>query len=119
MLELVQPQRDVEGATFADFWLLYPKRMAKKDAERAWAKLGEADRVAALTGLVTWRRVWLERDEMQYVPFPATWLNGERWTDELPAAASHASHVQAQMPTDKGRSEMPAHVRELIARLKK
>lgn len=114
-------QLTYEPATFADFWLLYPKREAKKDALKAWSRLTAAQQIAALVGLVVWRRIWIERDEMQYVPFPATWLRGERWEDEPPADSlktAHASHLPAQLgETERG--EMPAHVRELLAKMRK
>lgn len=109
------------AATFDDFWTLYPKRMAKRDAEKAWARISTADRMDALVALVKWRRVWLARGEMQYVPHPATWLNGARWEDELPvdAAPAHASHVAAVPTEQKERGEMPQEVRDLLAKLRR
>lgn len=107
--------------TFGDFWLLYPKRVAKRDAERAWMRLSADDQVAALTALVDWRRLWMARNEMQYVPHPATWLNGGRWEDELPEqwAGRPASMSPAKLPAEQFvKSEMPAHVREALAKLR-
>lgn len=70
--------------TFDDFWKVWPKREAKKDATRAWAKLSPASRIAALDALPAhvdrWRREGRIRN---HIPHPATWLNGERWEDEL------------------------------------
>ena len=109
-------------AEWVDFWEIYPRKAAKKAALNAWAKLSNADRWNAIEGLVDWRRVWIARGEMEFVPHPATWLNGERWTDELPAEfvqrISHASHVAAEVPAAGSRTEMPAHVRAMLAKLR-
>lgn len=115
-LALVTDQEQ-DVATFDDFWLLYPKRMAKKDAKKAWDKLSEPQKTAALIACANWRNIWAAKD-VEFLPHPATWLNGERWEDELPSSVSHASHVPAQSQEQK-RGEMPAHVRELLARLRK
>lgn len=70
--------------TFEEFWAAWPKREAKKDARRAWEKLKPQDRIAALAALPNhvdrWRREGRARN---HIPHPATWLNGERWDDEL------------------------------------
>ena len=109
-----------QQATFDDFWTLYPKRIARLDAVKAWAKLSDAERMDALVALVKWRRVWLARDEMQFVPHAATWLRGARWEDELPSDSMplHASHVPAGPPPLGERGEMPAEVRAALAKLR-
>ena len=109
-----------EQPTFAAFWLLYPKRVAKVEAERQWNRLSAADQLDAIIGLVAWRQVWLKRGEMQFVPHASTWLHQQRWTDELPeqwAANSHASHQPAEIKATE-RGVMPDHVKALIAKLR-
>lgn len=123
MLQMVsnQQRQEENWITFDTLWSLYPKRVARKDAERAWAKLSEADKMQAITALVDWARVWRARGEMQYVPHCSTWLNGERFHDELPQDCSprHASHVPAKPQDQTPRGEMPQSVRDAIARLKR
>lgn len=122
MLQVVssQPQEEVRP-TWELFWSLYPRRVAKKDAEKAWSRMKEAERFDAIVALVDWRRVWVSRGEMEFVPYPATWLNGERWTDELPQDCSprHASHAPAKPREEVERGEMPQAVRDAIARLRR
>jgi hypothetical protein len=72
-----------EWTTFENFWLVWPRREAKKDAQRAWNGIEEADKQSALLALIDWRRVWANK-ETQYIPLPASWLRAERWTDEVP-----------------------------------
>ena len=107
--------------TFGDLWLMYPKRVAKMDAQKAWSRLSPADRVAALVGLTAWRAVWIADGRLQFVPNASTWLNQQRWTDELPESwgASHASHVSAKLPEGGERAAMPENVRALLAKLRK
>jgi hypothetical protein len=108
-----------ERPNFDAFWLLCPKRVAKLDAKKAWDRLSAEDQLAAMVGMVAWRRVWMARD-LQYAPYPATWLNGHRWEDELPTnwGASHASHAEAQIPQSGERAQMPAHVKDVLAKLR-
>lgn len=80
---------------FEVFWKLYPNKKSKKDARKAWEKLKPSAelRLTLMTALGSHRlsRDWT-KDDGQYVPMASTWLNGERWTDELvPASAAKAS----------------------------
>lgn len=69
---------------FEDFWKVYPRRVSKQTALKAWMKL-KADET--LTGKIVEdvrRRIegeWRGRD-VQYIPHPATYLNQRRWEDE-------------------------------------
>ena len=104
---------------FEDFWLLYPRRVAKKDARKMWARIPESLHNRIFISIVAWRRVWKDKEE-NFIPYPATWLNGERWEDDLPQEyrVSHASHVPAAPSVVGARTEMPQSVRDVIAKLK-
>lgn len=71
---------------FDKFWALYPKKVAKADARKAW--LQTKDIRPELTNLLTAitaackTESWM-KDGGKYIPHPATWLRGERWDDEL------------------------------------
>lgn len=78
---------------FDKFWKLYPKKKSRKDAAKAWAKLAPNDElqqtlIAAL-GNHCLSEDWA-KDGGRYVPNAATWLNGERWHDELKRATGSA-----------------------------
>lgn len=72
---------------FDVFWKKYPRHIAKKNALKAWQKLKVDDALfekimhALEKALVT-----LQWKNPQYIPHPATWLNGERWEDEVESA---------------------------------
>lgn len=110
---------DLPGPSFDDFWLLYPRHVAKLAARKAWVKVRPADHVPILEALVSWRQVWRDKDQ-EYLPHPATWLNGERWEDELPKEfrRTDLSYVPASAIAPSERTQMPEHVRVLLAKLR-
>jgi hypothetical protein len=66
---------------FDRFWKAYPRKQNKGHAEKAWAKaikLADPDQIISAVE----RSVWNE--DKQFIPHPASWLNGKRWEDELP-----------------------------------
>lgn len=87
MLFVMVPQQTIDG--FTEFWKRYPNRQAKKDAQRAWTKLHpspelQAEMFAAIEAQKAWRAQGALLNEWRPSwPFPATWLNGERWTDQV------------------------------------
>lgn len=71
---------------FETFWNSYPKKKAKPDAIKAFAKLkpDQALLYAIIRAIDKARESedW-QRENGRYIPHPATWLNGQRWTDEI------------------------------------
>lgn len=70
---------------FARFWTAYPRRVAKKDARKAWAQLNPSpELVERILAALEWQAPayqW-DGDKVDYCPYPASWLHSERWTDE-------------------------------------
>jgi uncharacterized protein YdaU (DUF1376 family) len=71
---------------FPQFWKLYPNKKGKAAAEKAWKKLKVTDELFALItkglGKQCVSPAWT-KDDGQFIPHPATWLNGKRWEDEV------------------------------------
>ena len=67
---------------FDKFWQLYPRKCSKKDAMKAWAKLKPAEQGKALEALPKHVKHW-SGNALMFIPYPATWIRGERWEDEL------------------------------------
>ena len=71
---------------FNEFWKHYPKKVAKADARKAWeqTKAIRPDLTKLLTALLAQCKTeqWMKSGGM-FIPYPATWLRGERWDDEL------------------------------------
>lgn len=76
---------------FAVFYSEYPRHLAKKDAQKAFGKLdlteeGFGRMMAALR--LQKRTIWRGKDAV-YIPYPATWIRGERWEDEIESGHVH------------------------------
>ena len=77
---------DSAGADFDAFWAEYPRKVAKGAARKAWPKaLKKTDAGTVMAALAAQKAAGLGRDPL-YTKHPATWLNGECWLDEIPAA---------------------------------
>ena len=69
---------------FDQFWGAYPRRVGKGQARRAYAAaLKKASHETIMSGLERYKRYAATLDP-KFVCHPSTWLNGERWEDELP-----------------------------------
>lgn len=79
--------------SFAEFWALYPRRVAKRDAQRIWQRLSPADQRAAVAALPAHVRAWKDT-ERRFIPHPSTWLHQARWEDELAEGALGESPEQ-------------------------
>lgn len=70
---------------FNEFWDFYPKKTGKKAALKAWhkIKLSEEliDKISEALKTQKKSADWI-KEKGKYIPYPATWLNGERWNDE-------------------------------------
>lgn len=75
---------DLAEIRFAAFWDAYPKKRAKKTALRAWKKLNPDaelfDKIMAAVERQKQSVDWM-KENGQYIPYPATWLNGGCWDD--------------------------------------
>lgn len=109
---------------FTDFWGMYPRRVAKKDARKAWDKITPKLHNQILTALFEWSRIWKDRGEIEYIPYPASWLNGERWEDEYPPhhrpyTAQQMVREQKQEKADEsGRKLMPPHILDALKKIR-
>lgn len=73
---------------FVEFWAYWPRKSDKAPAEKAFAKAIKKDRPAVIVDAC---RAYAERcrevqQDPQFIPLAATWLNKERWNDDLDAA---------------------------------
>lgn len=71
------------NGAFDGFWLSYPRKVGRKEAEKIWRRMSESDRIQAARGLAFWKRAeqW-NRDGMKYIPHGDTFLRSEQWKDE-------------------------------------
>ena len=96
--------KDVESM-FAEFWSAYPRKDAKKSAHKVFLRiLNDSDDPRALhaqilnaIALAKRSHQW-QKDDGDFIPLPATWLNQERWED------SGVSETLEE-PTDEDRNQ--------------
>lgn len=76
---------------FEEFWKFYPKKVGKGAALKAWAKISApCNTLYLILEALKWQKAseqWT-RDNGQYIPHPATYLNQRRWEDEPVASKS-------------------------------
>jgi hypothetical protein len=69
---------------FDEFWSLYPRKIAKATARKAWQRLSAEQQLMAAKAIDTHCQYWATKEtELEFIPHPATWINQERWEDEL------------------------------------
>ena len=75
---------DQKEMWFESFWEIYPKHQDKKKAKQKFLKLctDEKKYQEIMQGLRNVLPMWAKKDN-KYIPMPTTWLNGERWNDEV------------------------------------
>jgi hypothetical protein len=68
---------------FDQLWEMYPRKVGKGQARKAYVtaskKIDFFDLLPKLEAYVS----TLDGKDKQYMPHLATWLNGERWADEV------------------------------------
>lgn len=68
--------------TFEDFWGLYPRKVAKLEAVKAWNQMvRQFDPKEIIAGLER-NLPALQSKDRQYVKHPASWLRAGCWMDE-------------------------------------
>lgn len=85
---------------FDEFWKVYPRKCNKGDARKAWKQTVKirpplADLVKAVyQGRASAQ--WM-RDDGQYIPYPASYLRGERWADEYEVDLSQMHSAEGKV----------------------
>ena len=86
---------------FARFWALYPRKVSKDAARKAWDKLDLSaelfETMIQALGAQSLSVDWT-KDNGQFIPHASTWLNGKRWEDEVPAPVPTGSNVHQLRP---------------------
>ncbi|WP_270369362.1 MarR family transcriptional regulator [Megamonas funiformis] len=77
---------ELQEKQFDKFWQAYPKKVSKKEAQKSWNKINPSlelfEKILKALEIVKQTGQW-NTDNGKFIPYPATWLNQERWTDEI------------------------------------
>lgn len=102
------PPKSRPAARFDDFWAAYPRKVGKKTAREKWKtrRLDEqADMIIAdIEARKRRHRPWLDG----YIPNPTTYLNGERWDDEIIESRPADRQNRAESRADANRQAAEA-----------
>ena len=84
---------------FARWWSLYPRKVNKKKSQAIWDRIKPDSNklIADIQNRIKNDRQWIRG----YPPNPTTYLNGERWNDEVQAIPQQVEKV----PTDHNKIE--------------
>lgn len=112
-IEIENKKKSYDADGFAAFWAAYPKKAGKADALKAWNKLAPdvvlQEQMGKVLEVQKQSQQW-RKDGGQYIPMPATWLNGRRWEDEAPQAQSQESQFDRMMAWAKEFDEKHGNV---------
>ena len=98
-------QIDIYIDRFERFWRGYPKKVGKGDARKIWTRLRPSEELTLrMINAVEIAKKSVEwtKDGGKYIPNPSTWLNQERWEDELtPMKEEPSSAQEPKSETDR------------------
>ena len=81
-----KPSADTSMDGWEGFWKEYPRHTAKQAAMKAWKKINPTPEliVTILKAIDIQKKQpgWI-KDGGQFIPHPATWINGRRWEDAM------------------------------------
>lgn len=87
--------KNLPESRFDEFWKAYPRKVKKADARRCWSRKrldAKADEILAhLAQRIVSDEQWLDEGG-KFIPYPASWLNGDSWEDEYAKAIETKRH---------------------------
>lgn len=86
--------------SFDEFWFIYPRKVSKKDARRAWDRAVKVELPDVIYSGLKRQLEYLASRPIEFCPHAATWLNGERWEDEIPSGFQPSGSPQARRESD-------------------
>lgn len=86
---------DDAPAGFIAFWSIYPRKVDRKRALKAYKGTAPDDVHLLLDGAEAWAAYWRrEGTEEKFIPHAATWLNNERWLVPPPATTGTSDEIE-------------------------
>ena len=97
------PKKSLQEERFDEFWKSYPRKSNKGGARKAWKKLSPGKELFAkiMAALEVAKKCeqWT-KDRGQFIPYPATWLNQERWDDDYGPSTMTPNPAQDEFDPD-------------------
>jgi predicted transcriptional regulator len=86
--ETIKQYKVTTDDLFVEFWNLYPKKTGKGAAKKSWEKIkSKGTVIEEIKNALSWQKESTQwnREGGQFIPNPSTYLNQERWQDEMSA----------------------------------
>lgn len=81
--ELDTKKLDVAPEAFETFWMAYPRKVAKRDAQKAWDQIMRTvDAPTVEVVMLAVEQYKQTQKDRNFIAYPATWLRAGRWADE-------------------------------------
>ena len=77
---------------FERWWRIYPRKVGKAKAAPLFAKVREQINVEEIMEATIKFAQSMEGQEKRFIPHPTTWLNQERWNDEIEGPKENLQH---------------------------
>ena len=78
--------------SFNELWEMYPRKVAKRVAQKSFERLTQSEQAQALEAMPNHINYWKSQDtQLAYIPHLATWLNQYRFEDEIVIEAPKAN----------------------------
>lgn len=88
---------DVYIDRFEKFWEVYPKKIGKGNVQKWFrSKKPSAELIDTMLKAIETQSMSEQWQNPQYIPMPMTWLNQERWGDELTLQESVVKEVSSK-----------------------
>ena len=95
---------DLFDAYFDQWWSMYPRKVQKSGARKAALKSIKLIEPHELTEKLTKYVDSIKNTPVKFIPHLATWLNGERWNDDIEVDdPQNVDHAFRNMVTDLAR----------------
>ena len=82
-----KPDKIIVDSTFDVYWSAYPVKVSKKKAQDIYFKLEKKNALPDIDTHIKIINKWKQTEnwkDIKFIPHPTTWLNQERWNDEIP-----------------------------------
>lgn len=96
-IPLISPEEKLK-LFFEEFWAVYPKKSNKKDAFKAFKSIKNIEQllptIIADVEMKAQTKDW-QKENGQFIPYPGSYLRGERWNDVNEVAEKQAAINEA------------------------
>jgi hypothetical protein len=75
--------KDMSKSAFDEFYAAYPRKENRANALRSWLKISPSKHTMIIADVINRAEYHDSWSEKKFIPLPASYLNQERWTDEI------------------------------------